>query len=173
MFERSGVLYHYAPRTVVWLWDVVPAYSGHFWRPLLTWHYSCLVEAELKHAAECLARSTSHSEDHIPTGYPMAWLFALPGPGWRKERENQTIIWERKMKKLTECPSRLPGWGSEDQKDRSLVSLMNMAQNRNQWREHIRFCCNQKWQFAHKKDNKADVCLSILLFSSFFHPDSI
>lgn len=87
---------------------------------------------------------------------PLCTFFALPKPGWKKDRGCQIMIWGRRMKKLPECvsrvgPSRSSSRDSKNQEDRWLVSLLSVAQSRNQLRLCICFCCNhQKWQIKNK-----------------------
>jgi hypothetical protein len=73
---------------------------------------------------------------------PKRTLFAQPGELWKKPPGGQKMTWLRNMKTLTARlalvgPSRLPGWGPRDGDKIWLMTLANMAQNRNQWRS----CC--------------------------------
>jgi hypothetical protein len=74
---------------------------------------------------------------------PKRALFALPDGSWKKRRGGQSLTWMRNMKDRTSRLAsvgsvRLPGWGPKESQCLWLETLMDMAQDRTQWRS----CCS-------------------------------
>ena len=94
-----------------------------------------VIEQLHHHIPRWLGHVLRMSNDRLPRRA----LFAEPKSNWKRPSGGQRMTWQRIMKSLTECFSRvdnvrLAGWGPRDPSHLWLETLSDMASSRSQWR---------------------------------------